>query len=166
VLKARKCGTLAHADHPLVNLPPFAAMNRDIKSVNPEATLGGPTMTAKDYTRVLASQNINHPPIAAMNSDIKNVNPEEASIGTTTPAILDSHNIDLPPFAVMDCTRVLDSQNIDHPPFAAMNRDIENVNPKETLIGTTTPAMLDSQNIKHPPFARMSFLMQPLSVPP
>jgi hypothetical protein len=127
VLKARKCGALAPANHPLVNLPPFAAMNRDIENVNPEVTLGGPTMTAKDYTRVLASQNIDHPPIAEMNSDIKNVNPEETSIGTTTPAMLDSHNIDLPPFATMDRTRVLDSQNIDHPPFAAMNCNIENV---------------------------------------
>jgi hypothetical protein len=130
-------------------------MNRDIKNVNPEATLGGPTMTAEDYTRVLASQNFDHPPITAMNSDIKNVNPEETSIGTTTPAMLDSHNINLPPSAAMDRTRVLDSQNINHPPFAGMNRDIENVHPKETLIGTTTPAMVDSQNINHPPFVAM-----------
>jgi hypothetical protein len=108
VLKARKCGALAHVNHPLVNLSPFAVMNRDIENVNPEATLGGPTMTAEDYTRVLASQNINHPPIAAMNSDIENVNPKETSIGTTMPAMLDSHNINLPPFAAMDRTRVLD----------------------------------------------------------
>jgi hypothetical protein len=155
VLKARKCGTLTHADHPLVNLPPFAAMNCNIKNVNPEATLGSPTLTAKDYTRVLPSQNINHPPIAAMNSNIENVNPKETSIGTTTPAMLNSHNINLPPIAAMDHTRVLDSQNINHPPFAAMNRDIENVNPEEISIGTTTPAMLDSQNINHPPFAAM-----------
>jgi hypothetical protein len=55
----------------------------------------------------------------------------------------------------MDRTRVLDSQNIDHPPFTAMNGDIENVNPDETLIGTTTPAMIDSHNIDLPPFAAM-----------
>jgi hypothetical protein len=55
----------------LVNLPPFTAMNHYIENVNPGATLGGPTMTAKDYTMVIASKNINHPPIAAMNPDIK-----------------------------------------------------------------------------------------------
>jgi hypothetical protein len=139
----------------LVNLPDIASMNHDIENVNPEATLGGPTFTAEDYTRVIASQNFDHPPITAMKRDVETVNPEDTSIGTTTPAMLDTHNIDLPTFASMDRSRVLDSQNIDHPPFVEMNCVIENVNPEETSIGTTTPAMLNSQNINHTPFAMM-----------